>query len=89
MKKAKDVARCIYERMSDGFVPLVKSYLQEDIDIPKEKYVSCSIGIARATGSSTELINEALMKADEALYYIKRTTKHNFIVWEDINEESK
>lgn len=90
LQEAKQVAEKIYEKISDGFIPVIESYLNEKVEIPKEKKVSCSIGIAKSEGGSFEHITKALKKADEALYYMKKTTKSNYILWEDMNghEES-
>lgn len=86
-KKACGVADAIYEAISDGFVPVVSRYMKQDVHIPKNKFVSCSIGIASSPDSSPEQINMALKKADKALYYMKKHTKGSYILWEDIHEE--
>lgn len=85
--QACSVADEIYEAISDGFVPVVSRYLQHDVHIPKNKYVSCSIGIALSEDGSLENINETMKKADKALYYMKKHTKGSYILWEDIHEE--
>ncbi|MBQ3666414.1 MAG: GGDEF domain-containing protein [Lachnospiraceae bacterium] len=86
-EEARKVAEHIYEAISDGFVPVVSEYLHKDVTIPKHKLVSCSIGIAFSEDGSMEHINEALKNADKALYYMKKRTKGNYVVWEDIHEE--
>ena len=44
--------------------------------IPKEKELSCSIGIAAMSGiAEDDAIAETISKADEVLYMIKHTTK--------------
>lgn len=82
------VADEIYAAIRDGFVPVVREYLQRDVQIPKSKFVSCSIGIALSEDGSIEQINDTLKKADQALYYMKKHTKGSYILWEDIHEES-
>ena len=89
VKKGIEVAEEIYREIGDGFVDVVKAHVGKNVEIPKEKRVSCSIGIAASTGCDEEAISETLKKADEALYYIKRSKKGRYIVWEDINAEKK
>lgn len=84
-EKARQVAEEIYAAMSDGFVPIVKQHMKKEIEVPRDKYVSCSIGIAFSKNGQSESIGEALKNADKALYYMKRGTKGNYIFWEDIN----
>ncbi len=85
-EKAKQVAEEIYEAMSDGFVPIVRQHMKKEIEVPRNKYVSCSIGIAFSKDGKGDSIGEALKNADKALYFMKRGTKGNYIFWEDINE---
>ncbi|MBQ3583906.1 MAG: GGDEF domain-containing protein [Lachnospiraceae bacterium] len=85
--QACKVAEQIYESISDGFIPVVSRYINEDVSIPKDKFVSCSIGIATSPNSSSENLKNALRKADEALYYMKKHSKGKYITWEDMNEE--
>lgn len=50
--------------------------LKKDIVIPKEKELSCSIGIADVKGIvDDDHISETISKADEVLYRIKHSTK--------------
>lgn len=86
-EQARKVAEHIYESIRDGFVPVVSKYLNKNISIPDNKLVSCSIGIAFSEDGSMENINAALKNADKALYYMKKRTKGNYVVWEDINGE--
>lgn len=82
------VADMIYESISDGFVSVVSEYMNQNVDIPKEKFVSCSIGIAASENGRLENIEDAMKKADTALYYMKKHSKGSYIVWEDIDETS-
>lgn len=88
-EKGIEVAEEIYQEIRDGFVDVVRAHTSKTVEIPKEKRVSCSIGIATSTGCNEEAISETLKKADEALYYIKRSKKGRYIVWEDINAEKE
>ena len=55
----------------------IKEFLgREDIEIPPEKKVSCSIGVAPVSGvKNDEDIAKAIKRADQALYGIKYSTK--------------
>ncbi len=80
-----EVAEEIYHKIEDGFIDVVKANTNKKVDIPREKRVSCSIGIATSEGCDAEAISDTLKKADEALYYMKHNKKGRYIVWEDIN----
>ena len=41
------------------------------------------MGIAECKGHDS--IYEALNNADKALYYIKKSTKNNYVVWDELN----
>lgn len=81
------VAEEIYDTIKDGFVEVISKYLNKDVDIPKDKLVSCSIGIASSDYSSNESFADTLKKADQALYYMKRKHKGGYILWEKLNEQ--
>ena len=66
------VADEIYNKISDGFVDVVSKYIKQDVNIPHNKLVSCSIGIAISYSASNESVMETLQKADKALYFMKR-----------------
>lgn len=76
-----------------GFKRQIAEELGTEVDIPKERYVSCSIGISDAVLSHSDIANgkleETLKKADEMMYYVKKTTKHRYVFYEDISEEMK
>ncbi|MBQ4529973.1 MAG: GGDEF domain-containing protein [Lachnospiraceae bacterium] len=75
MKKARDVLQNILSR--DAFVKEIKEFLgKEDIEIPSEKKVSCSIGVAPVSDVKDDNdIGKAIKYADHALYGIKHSTK--------------
>lgn len=75
LKKAREVLDSILNRQA--FVEEIKEFLgRDDITIPPEKKVSCSIGIAPVANiQNEEDITKAIKRADAALYGIKHTTK--------------
>ena len=81
---ARLIADNIYRHIGDGFHSLISEYLGYDVVIPQEKRLSCSIGIMSSPDGSMEHMTAALKKADEALYYMKRNSKGNYIAWSDI-----
>lgn len=85
-EKVCQVAESIYEEIRDGFVEEICKYMHKDIKIPKDKLVSCSIGIANSDKASGNTIKETLQKADEALYYMKKNHKGSYALWENIHE---
>lgn len=63
-------------REKKGFVDIIKEMSGKDVVIPKEKELSCSIGIAAMKGiMDDDAIAETISKADEVLYAIKHSTK--------------
>lgn len=83
------VADEIYNKISDGFIDVVSKYIKQDVNIPHNKLVSCSIGIAISYSASNESVMETLQKADKALYFMKRNRKGSYIFWEDIDEQQE
>ncbi len=75
MKKAREVLNAILDK--NAFVEEIKEFLgREDIVIPAEKKVSCSIGVAPMSEVKDDNdISRAIKRADEALYGIKHSTK--------------
>jgi diguanylate cyclase (GGDEF)-like protein len=85
-EEACAVADSIYDALSDGFVDVVRRYVNKDVVVPDNKLLSCSIGIASSDNCSGDNIKELLQKADEALYYMKRNHKGSYALWENIHE---
>lgn len=85
----KRMAEKIYDTIADGFKETIERKLKETIKIPENRIISCSIGIAKVNQYTLEDIYTAISQADEALYYIKRTTKNSYMVWDDIPEAEK
>lgn len=72
------LAEQIYEEISDGLRDQISAKLNKEIDIPDEKKISCSIGIASFRGGSKDAFEQALNRADQMLYYVKRHGKSKY-----------
>lgn len=85
------IAKSIYELLdkTDGFADKLKEKMGSDFKIDPKNRVSCSIGIATAQGFSEDSINTAMKHADDALYVVKKTTKHNYNVWSPDSSSSR
>ena len=86
---AIDVAKSIYNQIEDGFASNIEKRLNKKIEIPEEKRLSCCIGISTFSSCEDAEIEKALDRADEALYSVKNTTKHNYKVWKDETRNEK
>ncbi len=82
----KRVAKNIFFMMSDSFNAIIEKQIGEEHKIPKEKRLSCSAGISACKGSNPQQVQEALNNADKGLYYVKKTTKSNYVVWDEIKD---
>ena len=80
----------IYEILKEerGFTDKVSEKLGHTVDIPEEKWVSCSIGISGVDltpdESAREKITATIKRADEMMYYIKKTVKHRYVFFDDV-----
>ena len=83
-----EFAEQIYREISDGFVESIRAKLKQNISIPDEKKISCSIGIATFMGGSRDEFELALNRADQMLYYVKRHGKSKYKLF-DKNETDK
>lgn len=83
---AKKIAKNIFYMLADGMSIEIERKLGYPIMIPTDKKLSCSIGIAACHGYSMEKITEALNKADKGLYHVKKTTKNNYVVWDELKK---
>ncbi len=77
-----DFAQQIYKEISGGFVDEIKHKLKQDIQIPDEKKISCSIGIAGFKGGSKAELQLALNRADQMLYYVKKHGKSTYKLYD-------
>lgn len=83
---AKKLAKNIFYMLADGLSRDIERRIGYSVIIPMDKQLSCSIGIAACNGYSMGNVKEALNKADKGLYYVKKTSKHNYIVWDELNK---
>ena len=83
---AKKLAKNIFYMLADGLSRDIERRIGYSVIIPMDKQLSCSIGIATCHGYSMGNVKEALNKADKGLYYVKKTSKHNYIVWDELNK---
>lgn len=82
----KRVAKNIFFMMSDSFNATIEKRIGRENQIPKDKRLSCSMGISSCKGSNPQQVQEALNNADKGLYYVKKTTKSNYVVWDEIKD---
>ena len=77
------IAQKILEHIDEnqGFKSTIETVCEKETDIPKVHQISCSIGIAAGKTGSFSGISKILKHADEALYHVKKTTKHDYFVW--------
>ncbi len=77
------IAQKILESVDDsrGFQSTIEAVHEKKTDIPKTHQISCSIGIATGATGSFSGISKILKHADDALYHVKKTTKHDYFVW--------
>ena len=84
---AKKLAKNIFYMLADGLGRDIERKIGYSVIIPMDKKLSCSIGIAACQGYSMEKITEALNKADKGLYYVKKTSKNNYVVWDELKNK--
>lgn len=83
IEHAEAAARSIYKELElqNYFIDQIPHDGDKVPDIPKEHYISCSIGIASTDYEHGCDINETLKHADEALYDVKKHEKHTYRIW--------
>ena len=79
------LAKQIFEEIKDGFSVRIANKLNQKVDIPEDKKISCSIGIASFQGGSKDAFEAALNQADQMLYYVKRHGKSTYKLYHDRN----
>lgn len=79
----EEVAEAIFEELvdNDAFADKIVESIGRDVSIPDEKKLSCSIGIAVDKTKNVKMISDLLKHADDALYCVKKSTKHDYKVW--------
>lgn len=84
----EDAVKNIYAQLetTKGLATRIEGTLGQSLDIPKEKQLSCSIGIAMGKINpkmkKRPQIDNILKKADTMMYRIKHTTKHSYMFYE-------
>ncbi|MEE1342460.1 MAG: tetratricopeptide repeat-containing diguanylate cyclase [Lachnospiraceae bacterium] len=83
MERAKESACAIYKELEEQnyFIDQIPHEEGETIQVPKEHFISCSIGIAATNYQEGLDISETLKHADEVLYDVKKNGKHTFRIW--------
>lgn len=81
---AKSVVQTVFNMMIEKVNPDVQKRIGKEYIVPKEKYLTCSVGISECTKS--DCIAGALNNADKALYHIKKSTKNGYVVWSELEE---
>ena len=79
------LAKQIFEEIKDGFSVRIANKLNQKVDIPEDKKITCSIGIASFQGGSKDAFEAALNQADQMLYYVKRHGKSTYKLYHDRN----
>ena len=84
----ENAVKNIYDRLekTKGLSVDISKSLGYELEIPKDKQLSCSIGIAMGNINSSEnrkqQVDEILKKADTMMYRVKHTTKHSYMFYE-------
>lgn len=79
----EEVAEAIFEELVDNnaFADKIEKSLGRHITIQDKDKLSCSIGIAVDETKNVKTISDLLKHADEALYDVKKSGKHDYKVW--------
>ena len=91
-EKLDRIAKLIYSSIDerDGFETEVGDVIGEKITIPRERWLSTSIGIVSVTEfddlEPRRAIYKAISCADKVLYHIKKTEKHRYLFYDDVKE---
>lgn len=78
----------IYQKLkeSDGLTIDISRSIGYELEIPEDKHLSCSIGIAMGEVEAGEnrraQITQILKRADTMMYKVKHTTKHTYTFFE-------
>ena len=76
------IANTLYDKLNfaGGFLDRISKKLSRYINIPKDKYLSCSIGIVSRNVTDCSNIMDFIDSADNAMYEAKKQGKHRFII---------
>lgn len=81
------LAEQIYLEIKDGFCKEIEERVGHEVVIPKEKKLSCSIGIAACEAGSKERLIRALSQADQVLYHVKKHGKGRMMVYNSTDKD--
>jgi len=84
---AEKVVQNIFEGLRNDVFADILDKIDKNHVIPEDKILGFSAGIAECKESGDVL--KALSNADKALYHIKKTTKNNYVLWDNLPEEIK
>lgn len=85
----EETVKRIYQRLeeSKGLEAEISGSVNKKIKIPREKWLSCSIGIAMGNIEGEEekriKIEKILKDADTAMYKVKHSTKHSYVFFDE------
>mgnify|MGYP002514333506 CR=1 FL=1 len=68
-------------KQREYFIPKIEQVLKKKVDIPEEKQISSSIGIARTDYKVGRNIEKTVSYADTSLYDVKKSKKKNYRIW--------
>ena len=85
-KKILSLINNIYHSLEEytGFSDRISKILMRNVSIPKEKLLSCSIGIITMDIAACCTMSDLIESADHAMYEAKKRGKHQFIVANNI-----
>lgn len=80
--QAAVVANRIFKLLEERhwFLPEISEALEREVSVPKERLISCSIGITEVSTGENLGVHEAMMRADQALYAAKRAGKARWVI---------
>ena len=86
----EQIAKDIYKGIEDSnhFAWIVNNAADKNAEIAEKNKVSCSMGIAGMDIYDTAHMNDALKRADNMLYTIKKNGKSNYMVWTEEHEKN-
>lgn len=70
--------------MFDEINERICQLIPDDSFIPEDKKLSCSIGISSFDSWDEDVVYAAFNQADEALYFVKRTTRNDYMLYTEI-----
>lgn len=83
IEQAEAIAKEFYNilKQREYFIPKIEQVLKKKVDIPEEKQISSSIGIARTDYKVGRNIEKTVSYADTSLYDVKKSKKKNYRIW--------